>query len=96
MSAQPLTDAFKPTIKPPDTAAPGEVGLGGVDGAVGRGEAGGAGVGCVVDPGAGAGVGCADPDRGGCAWGWLVDFSGLGGAWRPAECTFALRRVRTH
>ncbi len=50
MFAQPLTDAFKPTIKPPDTLEPDVTGLGGgdggligIDGDVGKGATGGAG-----------------------------------------------------
>ena len=82
MFAQPLTDAFNPTIKLPETADPDVVGL-----AAGAGE--GAGVwegGGVGDTGAG----CGDTE------GWGVDGgSGDGrrvtGAWKVV-----LRLVRTH
>lgn len=49
MFAQPSTDAFKPTISPPDTAEPDVVELVGTDGDGGTAAAGtlGAGAGCV-------------------------------------------------
>jgi hypothetical protein len=87
MFAQPLTDAFRPTIKPPDTAESDVVGSGGEVGGVGVVEAGGGDVAGVdpgpgVDRGSGAGMGVVvvDPGRGGCDCGRLVDFTKLGGA----------------
>ena len=68
MLAQPLTEAFKPTIKLPDALEPeviglvgGEGGLVGIDGDVGKGAAGGAGVGDV-------GAGGVDPEGFGADW----------------------------
>ena len=47
MFAQPVTDAFRPTIKPPETAGPDVVELDGMDGDRGTAGAGTGGAGCV-------------------------------------------------
>ncbi len=47
MFAHPSTDAFKPTIKPPDTAEPDVVGVPGIDGELGTAAGDGAGAGAT-------------------------------------------------
>jgi hypothetical protein len=89
MFAQPLTDAFNPTSKLPETADSDVVGLGAAGDGEGAGE--GAGVGGGAGVGEGVGVGdtgacCVDTGGGGGGDGWRVT-----GTWK-----IVLRLVRTH